>query len=351
MSLVRSITGSPAVLFSLSIIGACALRIRSTSSSTSSRSSSLCSSLIGDQKVRDYWAAKDGEHKSYEEVMGAEALGWVKSVNENTIEMLGDPEESPLYQKILDILDSTDKIPYVTKIGNQYYNFWKDSQNPRGILRRTTLSSYKSSSPVWETVLDVDKLGKDENESWVYVGSTVYYPPDGSTPTRTLLSLSPGGSDATTIREFDLLSKKFVDEKDAGFILPCSKSRVSWINKDLLLLGTDFTNDGEALTNSGYPMDVRLWKRGESHVLAIKLFEGEKEDVAVSGYVSKHQDTILEWRSRALTFYTSKIYVRKLSDPMSWKTENVESKYFESNWNSLEIPSDATGLKARLCCF
>jgi prolyl oligopeptidase len=89
-------------------------------------------------------------------------------------------------------------------------------------------------------------------------------------------------------------------------------------------------------------MDVRLWRRGESYENAIKLFEGEKSDVAVTGYLSRHKGIILEWRTRSLTFYTSKIYIRKLTDLDSWTVKNFEKKYSETKWHLLDIPDDAS---------
>lgn len=52
-----------------------------------------------------------------------------------------------------------DKIPRVAKYGEYWYNFWTDAQNPRGLWRRTTPESYKTDSPEWEVVIDVDALG------------------------------------------------------------------------------------------------------------------------------------------------------------------------------------------------
>eukprot|EP01052_Picozoa_sp_SAG31_P058801 SAG31_NODE_18172_length_644_cov_1.600000_1_plen_77_part_01 len=58
----------------------------------------------------------------------------------------------------------------MSKIGGYYYNFWTDEANLRGVWRRTTLDEYKKSKPSWEVVLDIDELGKAENESWVFKG-------------------------------------------------------------------------------------------------------------------------------------------------------------------------------------
>lgn len=56
---------------------------------------------------------------------------------------IGDPTNTPLYNKILSILDSQEKIPYVTLLHDDWlYNFWQDERNQRGLWRRTKASSY-----------------------------------------------------------------------------------------------------------------------------------------------------------------------------------------------------------------
>lgn len=132
---------------------------------------------------------------------------------------LGEPSASPTYDSVLAVLQSTAKIPAVRRMGDSYYNFWTDASNPRGLWRRTSPSSYRSAAPEWETVLDIDALGKAEGVSWVYKGHALLREFDASgaplaqPPTRTLLSLSPGGSDAIVRREFDLVSKQFVTDQ------------------------------------------------------------------------------------------------------------------------------------------
>jgi hypothetical protein len=119
-------------------------------------------------EVRAHWATKEGEHDDLKEVLSDSALEWVKDRNAHCVAQLGDPNRSPLYNKVLSILDSNDKIPYLRKINDLYYNFWQDKQNPRGLWRRITMESYMSAHPQWETVLDFDELGRMEGESWVY---------------------------------------------------------------------------------------------------------------------------------------------------------------------------------------
>jgi prolyl oligopeptidase len=198
------------------------------------------SSLSKEEIIRT-WESKDGEHKYLEDVTGDEAINWVKERNKHCLDILGNPKEESssshnLCQSILSILDSKDKIPHITKYGEYYYNFWQDENHSRGLYRRTTFESYKSATPGWETVLDIDDLGRKEGESWVYKGINVYQPDDlFIAPTRALVSLSRGGADATVVREFDLVSKTFVHD-EAAFYLPEAKSSVAWVSSDILLV-------------------------------------------------------------------------------------------------------------------
>ena len=101
------------------------------------------------------------------------------------------------------------------------------------------MESYTSASPEWEVVLDFDALGAAEGESWVYKGHVVYEPPFGTGKVeRTMMQLSRGGADAVVLREFDLNRKAFVTEEP--FLVPESKSRVSWKTKDVLFVGEQY---------------------------------------------------------------------------------------------------------------
>ena len=77
-----------------------------------------------------------------------------------------------------------------------------------GIWRTTTRESYRSESPDWETLIDVDKLASDEGQNWVWAGSSCRYPDYD----RCLVSLSIGGADASVKREFDMATREFVDD-------------------------------------------------------------------------------------------------------------------------------------------
>src|SRR5262245_18088237 len=88
-----------------------------------------------------------------EDVGGDKPLEWARARNAESAKVLATPEEAALEKRILDILDSKEKIPGVQKIGPWYYNLWKDAKNPRGLWRRTTLAEYRKPEPAWETVI------------------------------------------------------------------------------------------------------------------------------------------------------------------------------------------------------
>lgn len=217
-----------------------------------------------------------GESDPYlwlEDVQGQKALDWVKGQNRlSTKELEAVPEYRPLLKRCLEILDSRDRIPQPGQEGAWLYNFWQDPAHERGILRRTTLASYRTASPEWETVLDIDALSKADGQQWVYKGRTSLPPANRLS----MVSLSAGGSDAVVMREFDTVTKTFVP---GGFALPAAKSRLLWKDENTLWVATDF---GEgSLTTSGYPRIVKEWKRGTPLADAPVIFEGRAEDVSV----------------------------------------------------------------------
>ena len=55
---------------------------------------------------------------SLENVTGSSQLAWVKSNNKEVEERIGDPRKSPMYDKVLAVFNSKDKIAYVEKIGD-----------------------------------------------------------------------------------------------------------------------------------------------------------------------------------------------------------------------------------------
>ncbi len=236
-----------------------------------------------------------------EDVNGERALSWVREQDRRSQgELEARPGYAALRARLLSIYDSTERIPYVGKAGPYYYNFWQDAAHVRGVWRRTSPGEYRKKDPVWETVIDLDRLGADEKEPWVWEGAEIRYPDY----TRALVSLSRGGGDAVVVREFDLVAKSFVKD---GFTLPEAKSRISWRGRDSVYVGTDFGPG--SLTDSGYPRIVKRWERGTPLSAAAPVLEGAKADVSVSAFASDEPDFHREFAQRALTFFTAEHYL------------------------------------------
>ena len=236
-----------------------------------------------------------------EEVEGERALEWVHARNK---ECFAELEADARYGKFLSqaekLLNAKDRIPYGSIRGKYVYNFWQDAEHVRGIMRRTTPESYRLAKPEWETVLDIDALAKAEDENWVYKGTT-WLAPDYE---RCLIKLSRGGTDASVHREFDTLAKRFVE---GGFALPEAKSGVTWLDRDTLLVGTDW---GEgSLTESGYPRVAKRWKRGTPLAKATTIFEGRHEDIGIWPRVMDSGEETIALVDQSLTFFTGAYHV------------------------------------------
>jgi len=226
--------------------------------------------------------AEEDPYLWLEQVQDEKALDWVRGQNSKTFEEL---RENDLYRKLYDeafaILTSDARIPEGSIVGEHFYNFWQDDVHIRGIWRRSPLEDFIAGSPQWETVLDFDALEEAEHENWVYHGFDCV----GGESDRCLMNLSHGGKDESVRREFSLDTKSFVA---GGFVVPEAKSRVSWIDEDTLLVGTDWGDN--SLTDSGYPLEMRLWKRGTDMHTGKSLFKGEVVDTMVAPFVLHNDD-------------------------------------------------------------
>ena len=237
-----------------------------------------------------------------EDVTGARSLDWVRQKNKTTQDHFeASSDFKNLEGDLLKILDSDERIPFVSKAGDFYYNFWRDRDHERGIWRRTTLAEYRNADPQWETILDLDELAERENENWVWDGASILRPGFE----RALIGLSRGGADASVTREFDMNRREFLKE---GFNRSEAKGNISWIDQDSVFIYTDF---GEGtMTSSGYPRIAKLWRRGQPMDEAEIVYEGAVDDMYIG---AMHDDTPGFERNfvqRTLAFYNDELYLR-----------------------------------------
>jgi prolyl oligopeptidase len=236
-----------------------------------------------------------------EEVTSDKSLEWARKQNAVTgAELEARPGFADGRDRIRAIMDSKDKIPFVGKQGKWLYNTWKDADHPRGLYRRTTLAEYKKKDPKWETVLDVDALGKAEGESWVWRGMNCLYPKYE----RCLVSLSRGGADAVVVREWDMVKKEFVAD---GFTVPEAKTSIGWKDLDTVYIGTDFGPG--SMSSAGYPLVSKEWKRGTPLSEAKTIFEGEPTDVGAGVGRQWDHGKVRDLAYREMTTFTSQSFL------------------------------------------
>nr|WP_240734196.1 prolyl oligopeptidase family serine peptidase [Dyella soli] len=237
-----------------------------------------------------------------ENIDGPKQLDWVRQQNAETVRKYADSAEfRQLDQRLLEVLDSNERIPMVSKIGEHFYNFWRDKDHPRGLWRRTTLDEYRKDKPVWETVIDLDALATAEHENWVWHGAQCLKPDYQ----RCLVSLSRGGADASVVREFDLPGKRFVE---GGFELPEAKSNVAWKDRDHLYVATDFGPG--SMTTSSYPRIVKVWRRGTPLSSASVVHEVNHDDMTVSAMRDQTPGYERDFVTRQIAFYDTESFLR-----------------------------------------
>ncbi|MFD3806789.1 prolyl oligopeptidase family protein [Streptomyces sp. NPDC058619] len=240
-------------------------------------------------------------HLWLEDVTGEPALAWVRERNAETVEALaGTPGFKVLEREVREVLDDADRIPYAVRRGRYLYNFWQDADQVRGVWRRTSLEEYRKDRPDWETVLDLDALSEAEGQEWAWAGSDVLAPDHR----HALVMLSRGGSDACVVREFDLLAREFVRD---GYAVPEAKTRIGWIDRDHVWIGTDFGPG--SMSESGYPLQVRRWQRGTPLADAELVHQGESSDLSADGWHDHTPGYARDFVSTHLDFWNRRLFL------------------------------------------
>ena len=244
-----------------------------------------------------------------EQAHSARAMLWVEAENAKTSTAL---ERNPLFSTLFNdarvIAEAKDRIPVPSVIGGRVFNFWQDADHEHGIWRQTGQRDFQGSAPQWRTVLDLDALSKSEKANWFWKGAICQEPQE----LRCMVSLSDGGEDAVTLREFDLASASFVD---GGFSLPGGKQDVAWEDADTLLVSREWKS-GE-VTRSGYAFVVKRIKRGQALDAAVEVFRGSPDDVGVTPLTltdgSGHSAVIIQ---RAISIFEFEFYLVGAKAPL-----------------------------------
>lgn len=289
----------------------------------------------------------DDENIWLEDIYGEEQIAWVKDQNAKTLERFRDGLFDDISDDLRTALDSDDRIPMVTKRGDHFYNFWRDKTNPKGLWRRTSWDSYRTATPDWEVLLDLDELAAEEDTAWVWSGAMVRR----SDNRRALVLLSPDGGDSHRVREFDLDDRAFVD---GGFDIPAAKTRLAWLDDDTVLVATE--TDADSLTTSSYPRQARALRRGQSLDDAPIVAEVPRDHVAIFVGSDIRPDTEATDRAviiDAIDFFNSTMSFLDLADITSADGSlSVEPTAWADALNRVDVPTDVeVGFERDLVLF
>ena len=248
-------------------------------------------------------AQADDPYLWLEDIQGAKPLATVKQWNAATEAALTRiPGYEAHRQRAAQLLNDPNQIAMPDEVmGDLVANHWVDANHKRGLWRVSPLAAYLAGKPQWRTLIDVDALGKAEGKSWVWHGADCLPP----AYQRCLVSLSPGGSDADVIREFDLTTGQFVA---GGFTVPEGKNNATWVDQDTLLVAR-IEGEGTA-TRSGYPRIVKEWRRGTPWSAAKVIAQGTESDISVGPFAVMDGDVRRVGINRGTGFYTNLLSLR-----------------------------------------
>ncbi|MFL9954310.1 prolyl oligopeptidase family serine peptidase [Paraburkholderia nemoris] len=269
------------------------------------------------------WPLSPDPFLSLEALDDPDALAWVEAQNARTCAAwCRSAEFESLKQRLADAYLPRERPVIPDRWKDWAYDLWQDERNPKGIWRRTTWAAWRSGAPVWQNLLDFDALGAAEGKPWVCAELDILYP-DGD---RALVTLSPGGSDALVVREFDIEARRFVDD---GFVIAkAGKHTASWIDRDTLYVGWD--NGRKTLTRSGYPREVRRWTRGSALADAPVVFKGAFGDIGVEAHYDpvEQRHTVVS----SVDFFDSQTYYLDI-DGNDGAADRADA------WHKYDVPS------------
>jgi prolyl oligopeptidase len=179
---------------------------------------------------------------------------WIQRQNDKTLQALRSTttfaELGTRLGELRDIEDDTVKFGVgVALVDGWIYRFHKSHSQPRGLWQR---ARHDTGAPKWETLLDLDKLAKDEETPWMFGPSSLRFSPNGR---NCMIALVRGNSDLTaTWREFSLDDHRF---RADGFIIPEDRNTSAhWKDDDTLVIS-------RGTPDPGHPHEILEWRRGE----------------------------------------------------------------------------------------
>jgi len=217
-------------------------------------------------------AQDDPDHLWLEEVHSARAMAWVAERNAETeARFRNDPRYAAEVERYRRYAQGAGRDEYLG--GGYAHQVVRDADHPLGTWRAMRVD--RPGTPQWRDVLSLDALAQTEGTRWQFRPGWLNPTCDARLGTRCLVALSPDGGDRTVLREFDLATGRFVD---GGYATTApARSVVAWIDRDTVLIASDFGPG--TMSDAGYAMQARVWKRGEALANARVIFQAPSDAV------------------------------------------------------------------------
>lgn len=211
----------------------------------------------------------------FEDLNATTTQDFVAHAHQETLHHLDGALFQNLKNDITATLRDERQIPFCQEHQAKMYHFYQSAEFPKGVYRVCSAASYRAGIPDWQilfSVADFDGILSDD----VYLDGVSHYVEQ---PNRVLLSLSVGGGDAAYTLEFDLNSGSLVE---GGFHFPAAKSHIAWRDENSVWVCPAW--DERQLTESGYPRQVWLMKRGQSFEEALPVLQIEPDGMMVNAW-------------------------------------------------------------------
>lgn len=158
-------------------------------------------------------------------------------------------------------------VPNFWHQGKHLIRIHKTDEHPQGLLQFADSKTFVQTQEGWKTVLDVKKFADSKGKGHQFKGIRCLAPEN----IHCMVLFSFSGTDQHETFEFNRKKKVFVKN---GFFVPAAKSKIYWLDKDTLLVATDWGDP--KLMVGAYPIRVKLWKRNEDLKNAKTVFTGTK---------------------------------------------------------------------------
>ena len=109
-------------------------------------------------------APDDDPYLWLEERESPQALTWVEAQNAATLGCFGDSRFAAGLGRAQTYFRPARQYSVSQPARQKLFNPWQDAGHPRGLWRTTSFESFRSETPEWDVLIDLDVLAAKEGE-------------------------------------------------------------------------------------------------------------------------------------------------------------------------------------------